>query len=97
MSLDGFWARIDAQLTDLRGARTADDVIGILDAPSSGDAFFAGSGGDATVLDALYDAGWRLTWSAAPYYYVMKAPDGDMITYIEGDIYRGDVAARPGS
>lgn len=90
-----FWARIDAQLAQLRTARTADDVVRALDAPSSGDAFFAGSGGDDTVMDALAAAGWRATWAEADYYYVMTAPDGDMITYIEGDVYRGDVAARP--
>jgi hypothetical protein len=45
---------------------------------------------DGTVRDSLYTAGWTLTWAEAHYYYVMQAPDGTVITYIEGDIYRGD-------
>jgi hypothetical protein len=89
-----FWDNINTQLAELRTARTADDVIRILDPPSSGDAFFAGSGGGDTVEEALGEAGWQVTWSEAHYYYVMRAPNGDMITYVEGDVYRGDVAVR---
>jgi hypothetical protein len=53
-------------------------------------AFFGGSGGDASVEDALYEAGWRLTWAEASYHWVMQAPNGDQVTYVEGDVYRGD-------
>src|SRR2546427_572624 len=56
--------------------------------------FFAGSGGDGSVEDALSEAGWRHTWRKAHYYWVMQAPNGDKITYVEGDIYRGDVAMK---
>lgn len=97
---DRFWAAIDAQLADLRQARTAADVLRIL-APDNdpyhtvlgaephraAPGFFAGSGGDGTVQNALAAAGWRLTWAEASYYYTMTAPDGTVITYIEGDIY----------
>ncbi len=97
MSTD-FWAAITAQLEELKTAATADDVVRILahsrnpygaGHSSSGDGFFAGSGGDGTVCEALIEAGWRVTWSQASYYYTVTAPDGSMITYIEGDIYRG--------
>lgn len=92
--MDGFWGHIDAQLAKLRTAGTADDVIRLLDPPSSGDAFFAGSGGDDSLMEALEAAGWVVTWAEASYYYVMKAPNGDLITYVEGDVYRGDVAVK---
>lgn len=103
MALDAFWKAIDAQLAELRTAKTADDVLRILaperdpyhtvlgDNPHRTTAgFFAGSGGDGTVMDALSDAGWRVIWAEASYYYTMQAPDGSMITYIEGDILRGE-------
>lgn len=90
-ALDGFWAAIDAQLEQLRTAATADDVVRILDSPGCvGDAFFAGSGGDGSVEDALSNAGWTSVRRDAWYYWAMRAPNGDVISYVEGDIYRGN-------
>jgi hypothetical protein len=98
MSATDFWAVVDAQLAELRTAGTAGDVLRILatDRNPYGDpsitgapAFFAGSGGDGSVGDALRAAGWRVTWAEASYYYSMRAPDGSEITYIEGDVYPG--------
>lgn len=89
--LDTFWAAIAEQLQELRTAKNADDVLSTLangHGPDRG--FFAGSGGDETVSDALHTAGWELVWAESSIYYTMRAPDGSMITYIEGDIYRGD-------
>lgn len=89
-----FWAMVDAQLKELESARTADDVIRILASGGcAGEAFFGGSGGDESVWDALCEAGWTQIWAEAHYYYAMRAPDGSAITYIEGDIYRGDQRA----
>lgn len=95
-----FWAVIADQLNDLKSAKNADDVIRILSHErnphgpewdgADGDGFFAGSGGDGTVQEVLRSAGWTVTWSRAWYWYVMQAPDGSSITYVEGDIYRGD-------
>jgi hypothetical protein len=95
---DPFWAAIEAQLHELRSAQTVDEVIKILaqernpygPGVSSAPGFFAGSGGDDTVADALRAAGWRTVWSKASYFYCMRAPDGSCITYVEGDIYPGD-------
>lgn len=96
-----FWTTIKAQLDELTTARTADDVIRILspernpygpnwDGMAGGaEGFFAGSGGGGRVSEALEKAGWRWIGGNA-IYYVMRAPDGSEITYIEGDIYRGD-------
>jgi len=97
---DPFWTVIAEQHKELESARTADDVIRILRHDrnpygpnwdgAAGDAFFAGSGGDKTVNAALHTAGWTTVWAESAIYYTMRAPDGSRITYIEGDIYRGD-------
>ena len=98
MSLDPFWQVIEDQLTELRTARTADDVLRILATEgnpygdphiSSSPAFFAGSGGDGSVMEALTTAGWVVTWAQASYYYEITAPGGSSVTYCEGDIYPG--------
>lgn len=53
-------------------------------------AFFAGSGGDATLDDALEHAGWQMVGFTASYYYIMTHPHtGEALTYIEGDVERG--------
>lgn len=98
MSSKDFWAVVDAQLTELRGAKSADDVLRILshernpygEESSTADGFFAGGGGDGSVLESLTDAGWEIRWQKAGYYWAATAPNGDVITYVEGDIYRGD-------
>lgn len=96
------WDLVNAQLTELKDAKTADDVMRILSPErngqwhaGSGEGFFAGSGGDDTVRDALYDAGWFTVVFIAPYYYAMRAQNGDMITYCEGDISRGNLIPVP--
>ncbi|MCY0941929.1 hypothetical protein [Streptomyces antarcticus] len=95
---DNFWVVVRAQLEELKTAGTADDVIRILSAERNpyghetiaADGFFAGSGGDYSVWDSLDDAGWTQIWAEWHGYYAMRAPDGSVITYVEGDIYKGD-------
>ena len=89
---DGYWAAVDAQIEQLKSARSSADVIRILgpESASSGDAFFNGEGDE--MEGALLDAGWRTYRYEAPYYWVMKAPDGSFITYTEGDVSKGDDA-----
>lgn len=104
MSTDPFWVAVKAQLTELASAKSADEVVRILspernpyrlDNPDwdgmdgGAQGFFAGSGGDDTVWEALDKAGWEQTWGTL-IYFAMRAPDGSFITYCEGDIYRGD-------
>lgn len=99
----GFWAVIEQQCAELREAKTADDVMRILSLDrnplgpdtAAGLAFFAGGGGDDSVESCLSAAGWHHVWREAEYYWVMEAPNGDKITYIEGDVYRGQQADPP--
>lgn len=101
---DRFWTVIAEQHKELESARCANDVIRILSHDrnpygphwdgAAGDGFFAGSGGDKTVSEALRTAGWTTVWEESSIYYTMRAPDGSRITYCEGDIYRGDRRAK---
>lgn len=61
-------------------------------------AFFAGSGGEESLQEALYDAGWGLVTAKASYYYAMRHPTtGETLTYLEGDVERGDRITKGGS
>lgn len=49
--------------------------------------FFAGSGGDRTLLDSLVEASWEVVEMTASYHYRLRHPDsGSALTYTEGDI-----------
>lgn len=96
-----FWKDVEQQMAELKTAKTADEVCAILsmernpyrdpDMVGGADGFFAGSGGDYNPADPLHDAGWTTIWADARYYYALRSPDGlSAITYVEGDIYRGD-------
>lgn len=93
-----FWKTIETQLAECQKAGSADDVLRILatehnpygdPSVSGAPAFFAGSGGDDSLMAALEAAGWSVTWAEAHYHYKMQAPDGSTITYVEGDIFPG--------
>lgn len=103
MSGADFWTVIAQQLDELQHARTADDVVRVLsrernpyeqmpghEGMVAGDGFFAGSGGDDSVRGVLADAGWRTVWYEADYYWCMTS-EGSSITYVEGDIYKGNI------
>lgn len=95
--MKSFWEAIEAQCVELRTAKTADEVVAILNRfgpPSVGDAFFAGGGGDTQLIDCLSEAGWVTTWIEADYYWVMRAPDGSLLSYIEGDVQLGDTITK---
>lgn len=96
MSLDAFWQHIADQREKLNTAKTVEEVIAILDPPSSGDAFFAGSGDGDSIAYNLEAAGWRWVWADADYYWVMRepSPGRGLLTYVEGDVYRGDQSVR---
>lgn len=88
-----FWEDIDTKLELLRSATTVDEVLAILPPEpglSSGHGWFGGGGGDGRVEDSLWDAGWRSVIWEASYYWCMAAPNGDLLSYVEGDLYRGN-------
>jgi len=94
-----FWAEVDKQAVALESATSATEVLAITaKAPgdpnrANGEGFYAGDGGD--VYDALTAAGWGVAWLDASYYFCLVAPNGaSRITYVEGDIYRGDQRRR---
>ncbi len=99
----GFWDEIKAQVDRISKAKSVTEVLNILNDPTytesaayasgSGDAFFGGSGGDDNLFEALSDAGWKVTSLESDYYFVAVAPNGEVLTYIEGDVYRGNKAA----
>jgi hypothetical protein len=98
MGITGFWAVIDNQLEQARTAASADDVLRIFATAgnpygdphiSGAPGFFAGSGGDGSLKDSLYAAGWTPVWTEASYHWAMRAPDGSGITYVEGDLFPG--------
>lgn len=93
---DGFWQMINAQLEQAQTAKTAAEVLLIFKVEDhNSPAFFAGSGGDGSVMCSLIDAGWSHVWTEASYYWAMRAPDGSVITYIEGDIFEGNQRPLP--
>ncbi len=93
---DAFWENIHKQSRDLCFAQTADDVFRICPPihasgeATGGDGFFEGSGGDYRIYDSLLSAGWHFVWRKAYYHWCMEARNGDRVTYVEGDLYRGD-------
>lgn len=90
--MDEFWAGIDAQLDRIEAERpsTWEGLQAVLGG-SLNQAFFAGSGGDRSLLSALRVAGWRVIWMQAGYFYAVQHPgSGEVVTYIEGDVLLGN-------
>lgn len=86
--LDDFWANVDAALDRCAQATTVAEVVEILNEhfqPSSGVAFFAGSGGDRQLLDALHwdndTSPWRVVRYDATYYWCLEDPHGEQFTF----------------
>lgn len=96
---DTYWANYEDCLDVIvtRRGGTVEGVINVCNEhypPSSGDAFFPG-GADRDLLGTLEErGGWRIVWSEASYFWVAQDRNGDRLTYIEGDIQRGDHRSR---
>lgn len=89
------WERnCDRQLALLRQARNADEVLVVLsDGRYIGRGFYGGGDG-GEVASALAEAGWVMLNYRASYHWLMRAPDGSMVTYVEGDVFEGDQMPR---
>ncbi|MCQ9337180.1 hypothetical protein NQ011_10890 [Corynebacterium phoceense] len=85
-----FFRAAGAQLEAASRARTADELIQLLNsapgacAPSAGDAFYPGCSSDYELDEFLQ--GWEIDYIEAPYFWKATAPDGSRIEYIEGDV-----------
>lgn len=90
---DSYWVTYDRCLDRIRTeARTVDDLMSIVNEhfpPSVAEAFFPG-GSDRSLLGTLLETpGWTTAWVKADYFFAARDHNGDGITYVEGDIYRG--------
>lgn len=88
----GFWDDVNESLAAAGQAKTADELIAALNKwhePSSGDAFFGGSGGDNQLCEALDSAHWKIHWIEGDYHWeAVSNVDGSHIEYVEGDVYK---------
>lgn len=95
-NLGSFWQRIDRQLAAVAAATSTAEVLAVcpqIEDVSSGDGFCA-SGSGSDFMDALCgDGRWRIVWADADYHWAAIAPNGDRLTYCEGDLYDGDSRA----
>lgn len=97
--LDLFWEAVDQYIEQVYACMTVADVMDLTNDlfaaekqfSGSGQAFFPGSGGDKQLYWALND-----TWARRPLegdiYFVATDKNGDSFTYVEGDLYLGDVS-----
>lgn len=91
---DEFWTAIADVLSEARKARTADELIAAVKmGPSQdsgcADAFFAGSGGDTGLVEALDRSGWAVKFIEGDHrWWARSFVDGSTIEYIEGDVYK---------
>jgi hypothetical protein len=88
-----YWQNYDRCLDRIRAdGETVDDVIRILGEhydPSAAEAFFPG-GSDRSLLGTLMETpGWSTIWVNADYHFAARDSQGDALTYVEGDVYRG--------
>lgn len=96
MNLDSYWKNYDRTLARVveEKPQDMDALKAILDSfepPSSGEAFFPG-GADETLAEALRKAGWSISYREGDYLWVGTSRSGEKVTYVEGDLYRGDVS-----
>ncbi|WP_396909975.1 hypothetical protein [Mycolicibacterium sp.] len=97
--MDAHWENYDAALNEIRAdGATVDDVMRILKnrfEPSSSEAFFPG-GADRSLLGVLRGErdDWQIVWIDADYYWCVSDKQGNTMSYIEGDVERGNCKAR---
>lgn len=100
---DTFWDQVNIQLDEARTATSADQLLAVLShqrnpygdpsMAANADGFFAGDSSE--LLTVLTESGWSPVWLEANYYWALRAPDASVITYIEGDVFRGNQKPMP--
>ena len=95
MSIRELFLAIDVCIDELRNARSVEDVITTIQSCLGDDgdhtfraAFWPGSLGQLS--GALTGAGFKTTWTDGECVFVVRDAHGDYLTYVEGDIMRGD-------
>lgn len=98
--LDAYWNNYERCFDKIRDhGHTVEDVIRILNEHwdiSSGDAFTP-SGGDRTLAGVLAweRDDWYFVWAEDDYYCCLADSQGNRLTYVEGDVYRGNTRPTP--
>lgn len=88
---DNYWDNYEACLDRVLLGLSVEELIRTCNEyfdKSVADAFFPG-GGDRDMAGTLMESGWSMVWCKADYYFAARDREGNTITYVEGDIYRG--------
>ena len=89
-----FWDGVNKALAAAKNAKTADELIAAVrlgpdQGAGCGDAFFAGSGGNDQLVEALDDDHWDIDWIEGDYHWTATSNvDGSVVEYTEGDLDR---------
>lgn len=96
--MDDYWEQIEITEAMLRlhAPTTAQSVIEILRAHDpqqtgiAGDAFYSGANASHSLIGALEQSGWEITFWNAHYHYGLSYQGGtERLRYVEGDVYTG--------
>ena len=96
--MDDYWdqIRITEAMLRLHEPTTAQGVIDVLHqydphGPGSvGDAFYSGANAGHSLIGALEQSGWEITFWNAHYHYGLSYQGGtERLRYVEGDVYAG--------
>lgn len=100
---DTFWDKVNAQLEEAKTATSADQLLAIFSharnpygdpsMAANAEGFFAGDSSE--LLYTLTEHGWSPVWLEANYHWALRAPDATIVTYIEGDMFKGNQKPLP--
>lgn len=97
MPHNDYFDRIDSANAAINAATTVDEIIAICDkhfpaeiaAGADGDSFYPG-GADEDLFSSLNLDTWTFPWIRSEFFFSIQDPQGNIMTYIEGDLYRGN-------
>lgn len=92
---DQFWEAVATSLAAAAKASTADELVAAVklgpdQGSGSGEAFFAGSGGETQLHEVLAESdNWDIDWIEYDYHWTATSrADGSVVEYTEGDLDR---------